>query len=60
MGTFVAIVAIVVLACYIVGIFVWDYRRRKRGVPSIFVDACESEGHGKRLVREFRKAYKKQ
>lgn len=59
-GTIVSILVVVLLALYVIGIFVYDYKRRKKGAPSIFVDACESEGHGKRLVKAFRKAYPKQ
>lgn len=58
-GTIVAILVVIVLAAYLIGIFVYDYARRKKGAPSIFLDQCESEGKGKRLVREFRKKYGK-
>ncbi len=58
-GTIVAVVVVALLAAYILGIFVYDYKRRKRGAPSIFVDQCESEGHGKRLVRLYQKKYGK-
>ena len=57
--TLVSILVVVGLSLYVIGIFVYDYRRRKNGKPSIFLDQCESEGKGKRLVREFHKAYKK-
>ena len=57
--TLVSILVVAGLSLYVIGIFVYDYRRRKNGKPSIFLDQCESEGKGKRLVREFHKAYKK-
>lgn len=44
---------------YVIGVIVYDIMRRKKGKPSIFADVCEEEGHGKRLVREFRKTYRK-
>ncbi|MBQ7243184.1 MAG: hypothetical protein IJS52_03170 [Bacilli bacterium] len=44
---------------YVIGVIVYDVMRRKKGKPSIFADVCEEEGHGKRLVREFRKTYHK-
>ena len=44
---------------YVIGVIVYDVMRRKKGKPSIFADVCEEEGHGKRLVREFRKTYRK-
>ncbi len=57
--TLVSILVVAGLSLYVIGIFVYDYRRRKSGKPSIFLDQCESEGKGKRLIREFHKAYKK-
>ena len=57
--TLVSILVVAGLSLYVIGIFVYDYRRRKNGKPSIFLDQCESEGKCKRLVREFHKAYKK-
>ena len=59
MGIAVAVIVVVLLAAYVIGIFVLDHKRRKKGKPSLFVDECEHEGKGKRLVREFHKAYKK-
>lgn len=59
LGTIISVIVVALIAAYIIGIFVYDHFRKKRGAPSIFLDACESEGHGKRLVREFRKKYKK-
>lgn len=58
-GTIVAILVVVALAAYLIGIFVYDHFRRKRGAPSILLDECESEGRGKRLVRQFQKKYGK-
>ena len=56
-GAVVASIVVTGLAAYVIGIFVYDHRRRKKGAPSIFLDVCEGEGHGKRLVRDFRKKY---
>ena len=58
-GTIVSIIIVAALVAYVIGIFVYDARRRSKGKPSVFVDVCESEGHGKRLVKEFRKTYRK-
>ncbi len=58
-GVIAAIIIVSFLTVYVLGIFVYDYRRRKKGKPSVFVDTCESEGHGKRLVKQFRKTYRK-
>ena len=57
MGTLVAILSVILLSAYVIGIFVYDWRRRKKGVPSIFLDSCQAEGRGKRLVRQFQKKY---
>lgn len=57
--TVISVLVVALIAAYVIGIFVYDYRRRKKGAPSVFLDTCESEGHGKRLVREFRKTYSK-
>ena len=57
--TIFSILVVGLIALYVIGIFVYDYRQRKKGKPSIFLDVCESEGHGKRLVRAFHKAYSK-
>ena len=58
-GVIAAIIIVSFLTIYVLGIFVYDYRRRKKGKPSVFVDTCESEGHGKRLVRLYQKKYGK-
>lgn len=50
-----AIIIVSVLVLYVIGIFVYDGRRKKKGMPSLFLDECDSEGRGKRLVREFHK-----
>ena len=50
-----AILIVILASAYVIGVFVWDYRRRKQGKPSVFLDTCESEGRGKRLVRQFHK-----
>ena len=58
-GQAIGILLAALLACYVIGIFVYDHFRRKKGAPSIFLDQCEEEGHGKRLVRAYRKKYGK-
>ena len=58
-GTIVAVFVVVALVAYVFAIFYFDYLRRKKGKPSIFLDECESEGKGKRLVRAFHKKYGK-
>ena len=58
-GTIVSVLAVVLLVAYVIGIFVMDHFRMKKGKPSIFLDVCEAEGKGRRLVKEFHKAYKK-
>ena len=59
MGNVLAWIIISLIALWVVGIFVYDGIRRKKGAPSIFVDVCESEGKGKRLLKDYRKAYSK-
>ena len=54
-----AIITIVLIVAYVIGIFVIDYKRRHHGKPSIFADTCGCGGHGSRLVRQFRKAHPK-
>ena len=58
-GTIIGYLLAGALAAYCVGIFVYDHRKRKSGAPSIFLDQCESEGHGKRLVKAYHKKYGK-
>ena len=58
-GTVVGFVLAGLLAAYVIGIFVYDHLRRSHGKPSIFLEQCESEGHGKRLVKAFHKKYGK-
>lgn len=57
--TIVAILIVTGVSLYVVGIFVYDHRRKKKGMPSVFVDVCESEGHGQRLVKDYHKLYGK-
>ena len=59
MGNVLAWIIVSLIALWVVGIFVYDGIRRKKGTPSIFVDVCESEGKGKRLLKDYRKAYSK-
>ena len=59
MGNVLAWIIVSLIALWVIAIFVYDAHRRKKGAPSIFVDACESEGRGKRLLRDYRKAYNK-
>ena len=59
LGYIAAGLIVALIVAYVIGVFVWDGKRRKKGKPSIFLDACESEGRGKRLIKDFRKAYPK-
>ncbi|MCR5348135.1 MAG: hypothetical protein K6E59_00790 [Bacilli bacterium] len=56
-GIIAAIAIVTLLVAYVIGIFFYDYRRRKKGMPSIICDVCESEGHGRRLVRDYHRKY---
>ena len=58
MGIVVAIILVALLGLYVIGIFAYDYRRRKKGAPSIFLDVCESEHKGKRLIKAYHKKYR--
>ena len=53
----VTIVIVALVTAYVLGIFLYDAKRRKSGKPSIFVEICESENRGKRLVKAYRKKY---
>ena len=58
-GIIVSVLAVIGLVAYIFAIFFFDHLRRKQGKPSVFLDECESEGRGKRLVRAYQKKYGK-
>lgn len=58
-GALISVAVVSLLAIYVIGIFVYDHFRKKRGAPSIFLDECESEGRGKRLLRAYAKKYGK-
>lgn len=59
LGIVVTIVLLSLLIAYVVGIFVYDYKRRKKGKVSIFLDtcSCHHEGSAKRLLKAYRKQY---
>ena len=59
-GIIAAVLIVALIVAWVVGIFVYDSIRRKKGAPSLFVDVCEEEGRGKRLLRDYRKRYPKQ
>ena len=58
-GIFVSVLIVAFAILYVIGVLVLDARRRAKGRPSIFLDECESEGHGRRLVRDYHKKYGK-
>ena len=59
LGIVVTIVLLSLLIAYVIGIFVYDYKRRKKGKVSIFLDtcSCHHEGSTKRLLKAYRKQY---
>ena len=59
LGIVVTIVLLSLLIAYVIGIFVYDYKRRKKGKVSIFLDtcSCHHEGSAKRLLKAYRKQY---
>ena len=59
LGIVVTIVLLSLLITYVIGIFVYDYKRRKKGKVSIFLDtcSCHHEGSAKRLLKAYRKQY---
>ena len=61
LGIIVTIILLTILVSYVIGIFIYDYKRRKKGKVSIFVDSCSChhEGNGKRLLKAYRKKYGK-
>ena len=57
LGIILSVIIVTGIVSYVIAIFVYDHFRKKRGKPSIFLDQCESEGHGRRLVKAFHKKY---
>lgn len=59
LGIVVTIILLSLLIAYVIGIFVYDYKRRKKGKVSIFLDtcSCHHEGSAKRLLKAYRKQY---
>lgn len=55
------VILLSLLIIYIIGIFVYDYKRRKKGKVSIFLEtcSCHHEGSAKRLLKAYRKEYGK-
>ena len=58
-GIVVSVLVVIGLVAYVFAIFFFDHLRRKQGKPSVFLDKCEAEGRGKRLVRAYQKKYGK-
>ena len=59
LGIVVTSVLLSLLIAYVIGIFVYDYKRRKKGKVSIFLDtcSCHREGSAKRLLKAYRRQY---
>ena len=57
LGIILSVIIVTGIVSYVIAIFVYDHFRKKSGKPSIFLDQCESEGHGRRLVKSFHKKY---
>ena len=59
LGIVVTIILLSLLIAYVIGIFVYDYKRRKKGKVSIFLVtcSCHHEGSAKRLLKAYRKQY---
>ena len=53
------VVLLTLIILYVIGIFVYDARRRKRGKVSIFLEtcSCHHSGSAKRLLKAYRKKY---
>ena len=59
LGIITTIVCLVLIVCYVIGIFVYDALRRKKGRVSIFAEtcSCHHEGSAKRIMKAYRKQY---
>lgn len=59
LGIITTIVILTIIISYVIGIFVYDALRRKKGKVSIFLDtcSCHHDGASKRLLKEYRKKY---
>lgn len=59
LGIITTIVLLTLIIAYVVGIFVYDARRRKKGKVSIFAEtcSCHHEGSAKRIMKAYRKKY---
>lgn len=53
------IALLTLVIAYVIGIFVYDAKRRKRGKVSIFMEtcSCHHEGGAKRILKAYRKQY---
>ena len=51
------VVLLTLIILYVIGIFVYDARRRKHGKVSIFLEtcSCHHSGSAKRLLKAYRK-----
>ena len=59
LGIITTIVLLSLLIAYVIGIFLYDARRRKKGKVSIFLEtcSCHHEGGAKRIMKAYRKKY---
>ncbi len=59
LGIISTVVLLTLIIAYIVGIFVYNARRKKKGKVSIFLEtcSCHHEGGSKRLLKEYHKKY---
>ena len=53
------VVLLTLLISYIIGIFVYDALRRKKGKVSVFLEtcSCHHDGSAKRILKAYRKQY---
>ncbi len=61
LGIITTVVLLTIIVLYVIGIFVYDARRKKKGQVSIFLEtcSCHHSGSGKRLLRAYHKKYGK-
>ncbi len=59
LGIISTIVLLSLVIAYVIGIFVYDARRRKKGKVSVFLEtcSCHHEGSAKRIMKAYRKQY---
>lgn len=59
LGIISTIVLLTIIIGYVIGIFVYDAYKRKKGKVSIFLEtcSCHHEGSAKRILKAYRKQY---